>query len=194
MAEQSPDSTIQNLDLTKKKAELIIYLMEILFMAIKIRKAKITDIKGITEIYNEAILTTNATFDTEPKTLVEQRKWFRGHGPRNPILVAEENGAIVGWASLSEWSTRCAYADTVEISLYVAQSHRNKGIGKLLMKSIIEEGKINGLHTILSRITGGNQVSVRLHSQFGFANIGTMREVGNKNGQLLDVDMMQLML
>jgi len=163
-------------------------------MVINIRKAQLSDIKGITEIYNEAILTTNATFDTELKTLTEQRKWFRAHGPRNPILVAEENEKIVGWASLSEWSTRCAYADTVEISLYIAQTHRHKGIGKLLMKSLIEEGNKIGLHTVLSRITGGNEVSVRLHLQFGFKHIGTMKEVGNKNGQLLDVDMMQLML
>jgi len=168
--------------------------MEKLFMAIHIRRAQLSDIRGITDIYNDAILTTNATFDTQLKTLPEQRKWYRGHGPRNPILVAEENGEIVGWASLSEWSTRCAYADTVEISLYIAQIHRHKGIGKLLMKALIEEGKKTGLHTILSRITGGNEVSVRLHRQFGFKRIGTMKEVGNKNGQLLDVDMMQLML
>ncbi len=163
-------------------------------MAIKIRQAKETDIKGITEIYNEAILTTDATFDTEPKTLAEQRKWYKAHGPRNPILVAEENQTIVGWASLSEWSTRCAYADTAEISLYIKQAYRNKGIGKLLMKSILDAGEKTGLHTILSRITSGNDVSVQLHKNYGFKDIGTMKEVGRKNGKLLDVEMMQLML
>ncbi|MDD5191227.1 MAG: GNAT family N-acetyltransferase [Dehalococcoidales bacterium] len=159
-----------------------------------IRKALPEDIAGITEIYNEAILNTDATFDTQPKTLSEQRKWYKAHGPRNPIMVAEENGVILGWGSLSEWSTRCAYAETAEISLYIRREYRRQGLGKKLMQALINEGKRAGLHTILSRITGGNEVSVKLHRQYGFEHIGTMREVGNKRDKLLDVEMMQLML
>jgi L-amino acid N-acyltransferase YncA len=69
-----------------------------------IRKATLADLGAITEIYNEAILKTVATFDTEPKTEAEQKRWFDHHGPRYPILVAEEANLIVGWASLSLWS------------------------------------------------------------------------------------------
>jgi L-amino acid N-acyltransferase len=158
-----------------------------------IRKAVLADVPAITEIYNEAILTTSATFDTEPKTVADRKKWFKAHGPRNPVIVAEIDGNVIGWASLSEWSTRCAYADTVELSLYVKETFRNRGIGKLLMHAALGEGKKAGLHTVISRITGGNDVSINLHHQFGFKDIGVMKEVGNKFGRLLDVYMLQIM-
>jgi len=73
---------------------------------VKIREATITDLPAITEIYNEAVLTTDATFDNEPKTIEQQQVWFAGHDKRHPILVAEMGGSVVGWASLSEWSSR----------------------------------------------------------------------------------------
>jgi phosphinothricin acetyltransferase len=105
--------------------------------------------------------------------------------------VAELSGVPVGWASLSEWSGRCAYADTAEISIYVKQEYRNKGVGKKLMSAIMREGERVGLHTVITRITEGNQVSIRLHEAAGFENIGVMREVGRKFNKLLDVRLMQ---
>ena len=158
-----------------------------------IRKAVLADVPAITAIYNEAILTTAATFDTEPKTVIDRKKWFKAHGPRNPVIVAEIDGNVIGWASLSELSTRCAYADTVELSLYIKETFRNRGIGKLLMQAVLGEGKKAGLHTVISRITGGNDVSINLHHQFDFKDIGVMKEVGNKFGTLLDVYMLQKM-
>jgi L-amino acid N-acyltransferase YncA len=70
------------------------------------RKATITDLPTITEIYNEAVLTTNATFDTQPKKPAEQEAWFKAYDERHPIMVAEQDKAVVAWASLSEWSSR----------------------------------------------------------------------------------------
>ena len=90
---------------------------------ITIRKAKLDDIEKITEIYNEAILKTNATFDDKPKNIDEQKIWFNEHGKNNPIIVAEENGIIFGWSALSKWSDRCAYSATAEISLYVLEKY-----------------------------------------------------------------------
>jgi L-amino acid N-acyltransferase len=159
----------------------------------EIRKALSSDVPEITEIYNEAILTTSATFDIETKTVFSQRKWFKEHRERNPVLVAVVGGHVVGWVSLSEYSTRCAYADTVELSLYIKETFRNQGIGKILMAAVILEGQKIGLHTIISRITGGNDVSIRLHRKFGFKEVGVMKEVGNKFGKLLDVFIMQKM-
>lgn len=134
---------------------------------------------------------TDATFDNEPKTIEERVKWFVEHGVRNPIVVAEVNGNVVGWASPRKWSTRCAYTETAEISLYVKESYCNQGIGKNLMQAVLNEGKKVGLHTVISRIACGNDVSIHLHRQFGFTGIGVMREVGKKFGKLLDVLMMQ---
>jgi L-amino acid N-acyltransferase YncA len=159
---------------------------------LNIRQATAADLGQITEIYNDAIQKTTATFDTEPKTLEEQKAWFSIHDARHPVLIAEEDGLIVAWASLSQWSDRCAYSDTTEISLYVREQHRAKGIGKALMKAIIQEGKTAGLHTVIARIAGSNKISVDLCKSFGFQYIGTMREVGKKFGQMLDVHLMQL--
>jgi len=111
-----------------------------------VRRAVLDDLGAITEIYNEAVLRTVATFDVVPKTVEEQRPWFMSHGSRHHILVAEEDGGVMGWASLSKWSDRCAYSDTAEISIYV-EEHRGKGIGKRLMKEILDQGQKCGLHS-----------------------------------------------
>jgi L-amino acid N-acyltransferase YncA len=158
---------------------------------VKLRSARRDDLDSITEIYNEAIVKTVATFDTELKTYEEQKKWFDDHESKNPILVAELNGVIVGWASLSKWSDRCAYSDTAEISLYVREEYQEKGIGRQLIEAIIEEGKKTGLHTIIARITAGNESSLHLHRSVGFTHIGVMKEVGKKFGKRQDVHLMQ---
>lgn len=156
-----------------------------------IRKATLEDLGAITEIYNEAILKTTATFDTQPKTLEEQEAWFADHSTKYPILVAEEGDRVVGWASLSLWSDRCAYSDTAEGSLYIKEEHRRKGIGRKLIKAMMEEGRKAGLHTIIARIAEGNEISVHLAESVGFEHIGIMREVGRKFGKLMDVYLMQ---
>ncbi len=159
---------------------------------LNIRQATAADLGQITEIYNDAIQKTTATFDTEPKTSEEQENWFVKHDARHPVLVAEQDGPIVAWASLSQWSDRCAYNDTAEISVYVKEEYRGKGVGKQLMAALIKEGKTVGLHTLIARIAGSNKISVDLCKSFGFQYIGTMREVGKKFDQLLDVHLMQL--
>jgi L-amino acid N-acyltransferase YncA len=156
-----------------------------------IRNATLQDLDAITEIYNEAIIKTVATFDTQPKTIEEQKDWYASHGPKYPILVAEQDGRVVGWASLSMWSDRCAYSDTAESSLYVKEEHQGKGIGKKLLLAVVQEGKKGGLHTVVARIAAGNQVSLHLAESAGFEYIGVMREVGRKFGKLLDVQIMQ---
>ena len=156
-----------------------------------ISPATLEDLPAITDIYNEAILKTTATFDTEPTTPEEQMIWFAEHGPKYPILAAEENGIVVGWASLSKWSDRCAYSDTAEISLYVREDHQGKGIGRKLLEAIVAQGQKVGLHTVIARIAEASEASIHLHKSVGFEHIGTMKEVGRKFGKLLDVYLMQ---
>ncbi|MFB3888800.1 MAG: N-acetyltransferase family protein [Candidatus Bathyarchaeia archaeon] len=156
-----------------------------------IRKATPKDLEAITEIYNEAILHTVASFDTQPKTMEEQKAWFTSHDQKHPILVAENEGAVAGWASLSKWSDRCAYSDTAEASLYVREGHRSRGIGRKLLHTIIQEGEKAGLHTIIARITEGNAASLHLFKSEGFEQTGIMKEVGRKFGKRLDVHIMQ---
>jgi len=123
--------------------------------------------------------------------MLDQLVWFADHGAKNPIMVAEVDGVVVGWGSLSKWSDRCAYTDTAEVSLYVQPGHRGGGVGRMLMKHLLEEGRTQGLHAVIARITEGNKVSVHLHESFGFSPIGVMKEVGVKFGKRLDVFLME---
>jgi L-amino acid N-acyltransferase YncA len=160
---------------------------------LNIRKAVIADLVAITEIYNDAVLHTVASFDTEPKSMEKQREWFEAHDSRLPILVAEMNGQVAGWASLSQWSDRCAYSATAEASLYVREGERCRGTGKALLTVLLNEGQKAGLHTVIARIVEGNEASIHICESLGFTHIGTMREVGRKFGELLDVHMLQKM-
>ncbi len=159
-----------------------------------IRKAEPSDLGAITEVYNEAILTTTASFDTEPKTPEERASWFQSHDERHPILVAVLDGTVVGWVSLSRWSERPAYENTGETSFYVKAECRGQGIGRKLKETIIEEARRLRFHTIIARVAGESSESLHLNKEFGFVHIGTMREVGRKFGKLLDVHILQKML
>jgi len=162
--------------------------------SITIRRAGPADVPAITDIYNEAILTTTATFDTEPKSMAERMEWLRAHDERHPILVAVVDGKVAGWASLSSWSDRCAYADTAETSFYVHSTHRGRGIGRKLKDAIIEEARRLRFHTLIARVAEGSHESIHLNESAGFVHVGTLKEVGRKFGRLLGVHIMQKML
>ena len=162
--------------------------------SIHIRRAEFTDLEAITAIYNDAIANTTATFDTQPKTAAEQLKWFQEHDERHPILVAVLDGKIVGWTSLSQWSDRCAYAETAETSFYVEAGHRGRGIGRQLKQAIIEEARRLRFHTIIARVAEGSEANLHLNDSFGFVHVGTLKEVGFKFGKRLDVHILQKML
>jgi L-amino acid N-acyltransferase len=161
---------------------------------VEIRTAEPGDLEAITEIYNEAILTTTATFDVEPKTVAERQDWFQKHGGRYPVLVALIDAQIVGWASLSRFSDRAAYDETAETSFYVKSSFRGRGIGRALKAAIIAEARRLGFHSLLARVAAESAASRHLNKCFGFVDVGTLREVGRKFGRRLDVHLMQLML
>lgn len=159
-----------------------------------IRPAREADLSCILEIYNIEVASSTATYDTEPRTEEEHRKWFHHHGPAYPVLVAEREGRVCGWASLSPWSDRLAYSRSVEVSVYVAREYRRSGAGRLLMLALITAARERGHHALLSRISADNEASIRLHADLGFAAVGTLREVGVKFGRLLDVAIMEMLL
>ncbi|MGD0339895.1 MAG: N-acetyltransferase family protein [Bacteroidota bacterium] len=162
--------------------------------SITIRRAELTDLDAITEIYSEAILTTTATFDTEPKSTDERREWFQSHDERHPIIVAVMDGKVIGWASLSRWSERRGYDDTGETSFYIKSEYRGQGIGRKLKQAIIDEARRLRYHTIIARVVGESDVSLHINESFGFVHVGTMKEVGRKFGRLLDVHIFQKIL
>ena len=158
---------------------------------LQIRPASEKDQPEILAIYNDAVLHTTATFDTEPRSMDSQMEWFRKHKSNHPVLIAEKDGKIIGWASLSPWSDRCAYDTTVEVSVYLEPASRGKGIGAELLNAVTKEGGKSNNHTVLSRITSDNLASIRIHEKAGYKTVGIMKEVGFKFGKFLDVTMMQ---
>ena len=161
---------------------------------IEIRRAVLADLDAITEIYNEAILTTTATFDTEPKTRDDRLQWFQAHGERYPILVAVVDGKVAGWSALNQWSDRRAYDGTAETSFYVKSEFQGRGIGRKLKEATIEEARRLSFHTLIARVAEGSDASLHLNESVGFFRVGTMKEVGRKFGRLLDVHILQKML
>lgn len=159
-----------------------------------IRDASGGDLEAIFAIYNHEVRHEVSTFDTVPRDPVRDAGWLRGREPRYPVLVAERDGEIVGWGSLSQWSERGAYARTAEVSVYVDRAHRGSGVGRRLLEALIERAPQGGIAVLLARITGENPASVGLHESLGFERIGVQRRSGEKLGRILDVTLMDLHL
>ncbi|MEK7793626.1 MAG: N-acetyltransferase family protein [Candidatus Hydrogenedentota bacterium] len=158
------------------------------------RAATEGDLGAINAIYNHAIVHSNATFDTVEKTLDERREWWAAHGEHLPVLVAERDGEVVGWASLNKFDPREAYHTTAELSIYLAEAARGKRIGTQLMAALLDTARRTKLRAIIARITEGNEASVRLHERAGFRRVGAMVEVGRKFDRYWDVLIMQYLI
>lgn len=158
-------------------------------LRVRIRPAEARDIPRLTEIYNAEIAAGVATFDTEPRTEQERTAWFLRHGaPRYPLLVAEADGAVAGYAALSPYRPHDAYASTAELSVYVDAACRGAGVGTRLAEAAVACARESGcLHAIVSVIAGGNEASVRLHERLGFCYGGTLPQVGFKFGAYRDI-------
>lgn len=163
-------------------------------MAPEIRPATAEDADAIARIYNQAVLRSTATFDEETKTAEDRRQWLANREPRNPVLVVVEDGVVMGWGSLSQYSERCAYDGTVEISTYIDEACVGRGLGSALAQALIELAPTLGIHVILSRICTENTVSLAMAAKLGFKEVGVMHEVGRKFDRWLDVAMLELIV
>ena len=161
---------------------------------IAVRDARRADLPALLEIYNDAVLTSPATFDLERLTLAQRRKWFSEHGRLHPLVVAESNQGVVGYASLSPFRDKPGYSRSAEDSVYVHRDFQGKGVGTLLMQEILARAARLGYHTVIAGIVPPNEASVRLHEGLGFAYVGKFREVGYKFSRWQDVAFYQLFL
>lgn len=159
-----------------------------------IRPATAADAADIARIYNQAVTGSTATFDDEPKTAGDRVEWLTAHDERHPVLVAERDGAIIGWGSLTAYSSRRAYDGTVEASTYLDEAHTGRGLGTTLSSALIDRAREIGLHVILSRICTENTASLAMAARLGFKEVGVMHEVGYKFGRWLDVALLELVL
>jgi L-amino acid N-acyltransferase YncA len=161
---------------------------------IAIRLATVADLDRINEIYNYYVLHSTCTYQTEPEPIEGRRKWFEAHGERHPVTVAEEDGRIVGWGSLSRFHARAAYRRTVENSVYVDPALHRRGIGRLLLVDLIERAQYLGHHTIVALIDADQLPSIAIHEKLGFEPAGRLKEVGYKFNRWLHVIHMQKLL
>jgi phosphinothricin acetyltransferase len=159
-----------------------------------IRLAAESDLRAINDIYNHYVTRSTCTYQTEFETMEDRAKWFAAHGPPHPITIAERDGQIVGWGSLSRFHSRCAYGHTVENSLYVRHDVQRQGIGAALLQDLIDRARGLNHHTIIALIDASQTGSIALHRRFGFIPCAHLKEVGHKFDRWLDVIYMQLIL
>ncbi len=159
------------------------------------RLAERRDAEALRDIYNVEVLESTVTFDLVPRSLAEQVAWIDEHAGGHPAIVAvSDDDRVAGFASLSPYRPRPAYAPTVEDSVYVQRDRRGDGVGRLLLGDLVELARSHGFHSAIGRIVGGHEASIALHRACGFEEVGRERQVGRKFGRWLDVVLMQRML
>jgi L-amino acid N-acyltransferase YncA len=150
----------------------------------RMRDATLEDLAFIVEIYNSIIPSRIVSADTEPVSVEQRLPWFYEHDPaRRPILVAEENGEVVGWISLGDfWDGRPAYNGTAEIGIYIKEGHRGKGIGTRMLEEAIGRAPGLGIKTLTAGAFAGNELSLKLFERFGFEKWAHFPRVAELDG------------
>ncbi|MFF5808011.1 GNAT family N-acetyltransferase [Streptomyces sp. NPDC012746] len=147
------------------------------------------DLAELTRIYNHYVVETPVTFDTEPFTVERRRPWLTSHPDHGPhrLLVAEQGGAVLGYATSSAFRPKQAYSTSVETSVYLAPEQTGRGVGSLLYASLFKALEHEDVRQVLAGVTLPNEASQRLHLSFGFQPVGVFRDVGRKFGAYWDV-------
>jgi phosphinothricin acetyltransferase len=155
----------------------------------RIRPADRGDLARITEIYNHYVLNTPATFDVEAYTVERRESWFAQFSVagRHRLLVAEEDGVVMGYAGTTRFRPKAAYETTVETTIYCVPEAVGKGIGRRLYAELFEVLKGEDIHRFVAGYALPNVASEALHRRFGFKEVGVFSENGRKFGRYWDV-------
>lgn len=158
--------------------------------AATLRPATQADLPAIVGIYNWAVNQTFATIDSEPLSQEEAQGWWQDHISRDVLIVAEEDGGVIGWARLLPWRQRGF--DVVEDLVYVDPVHHGRGLGSRLLAELIEAaGRLDGCHTVVASVASDNAPGLRLHQSLGFEVVGTLRDASFKFDRWMDITLMQ---
>jgi len=162
---------------------------------LRIRRALVSDAAAICEIYNHEVQFETSTFDLVPRTLETQSAWITARsGAFSAIVCVTPEDEVVGFGALSEYRDRAAYSTSVENSVYVKRDLGRRGIGRLILKTLLEQAADSGFHVVMARIEASGTASRALHESCGFTLVGIEREIGRKFGRWLDVALMQCVL
>jgi len=156
-----------------------------------IRPATEADAGAITAIYNEGIADRVATFETRPREIHEVAAWRSGG---LPLLVAEEEGALLGFARVAEYSDRCVYAGVGEHGVYVARAARGRGVGRRLLEALAAASEQAGYYKLTSRVFADNAASRAVHLAAGFTEVGVQRRHGRLDGEWKDCVLVERLL
>ena len=160
-----------------------------------LRPATRADVPAILDIYNEAVLTTTASYDLAPVSLQSRLAWFdHKQEAGQPVFVWDEGGHILGWASYGSFREKAGYDFTAEHSVYVASVARGRGLGRALLAAVIEHARAAGMHVLVGGLDADNAASLGLHTSLGFVQVAHFRQVGRKFGRWLDLVFMELRL
>ncbi|ELA7571800.1 GNAT family N-acetyltransferase [Vibrio sp. 7-5(1-a)] len=153
----------------------------------EIRTGKLEDVASITDIFNFYIEHTNARFEEVPFTLENRQKWFSQFSSttKYQLYVAIENGELLGFACSQQYRASSAFDDTVEVTVYLAQEAKGKGLGSKLYTQLFSSIRAYGVHRVLSGVALPNDASVALHKRFGFREVGAFNEYAKKHGQYI---------
>lgn len=161
-----------------------------------IRDADLRDAKGITAIYNDAVLHTTAIWNEQTVDTANRMSWLADRNKAGyPVLVAvNEAGDVLGYASFGDWRAWDGYRYTAEHSIYVRADQRGQGIGEVLLRALVERARSSGKHVLVAGIEAKNDASIRLHHKLGFEQVGYLKQVGAKFGRWLDLVFLQMIL
>ncbi len=150
----------------------------------------------ILAILNEAIVNSTSVYDYRPRTMAMMDAWFdvKGRGNYPVIGAIDDDGRLLGFATYGMFRERPAYKYTVEHSVYVNRDFRGRGIGRTLLRALIERARAQDYHVLVGGIDADNAVSIELHKEFGFTFCGEIREAGFKFGRWLHLVFYQLIL
>ena len=149
----------------------------------------------ILKIFNEAIATSTAIYEYDPKTITFIQEWFEEKSVKNyPIIGIEEHSSLLGFATYDSFRSLAAYKSTIEHSVYLDSPYRGKGLGKRLLRELMFIAQQQQYHTAIGVIDGSNQISIRLHQSMGFKHCGSIKQAGFKFGRWLDLELYQLIL
>ena len=154
---------------------------------IRIRTATADDAAAIAEIYNQGVDDRVATYETKVRSVEDQRTWLQSIAGRYPIIIAHIDGEIIGWAGTGAYHDRECYRGIGEFSIYVHRDWRRRGVGDLLLASLINEAQRMGLWKLLSRIFLFNEASRALCRKHGFREVGVYEKHARLDGRWLDV-------
>ena len=151
---------------------------------------------AILDIFNDAIATSTALYDYEPRTPRSMVGWFdaKRAGGFPVIGVEDAAGTLLGFGSYGAFRAWPAYKYSVEHSVYVHRDHRGKGLGRVIVRELIEAARRNDRHAMIGGIDATNAGSIALHERLGFRHVGTLPQVGFKFGRWLDLAFYQLLL